>query len=61
MMQSFLRTLAEKGTVPPVLALWLPNMVFLGLGWYLLRMASQERSIRLSLPIHLLPWKRKVT
>ncbi len=60
MMQSFLRTLAEKGTVPPVLALWLPNMVFLGLGWYLLRMASQERSISLSLPFQLLAWKRKV-
>lgn len=48
--QSLLRTLAEKGTLPPVLALWLPNMIFLGLGWYLLRMASQERSIRFSLP-----------
>jgi lipopolysaccharide export system permease protein len=43
--QSFLRTLAEKGVLPPALALWLPNMIFLGLGWYLLRMASQERSI----------------
>lgn len=41
--QSLLRTLAEKGSLPPALALWLPNMIFLGLGWYLLRMASLER------------------
>jgi lipopolysaccharide export system permease protein len=40
---SLLRSLAEKGTVPPMLALWLPNLIFLGLGWYLLRLASQER------------------
>jgi lipopolysaccharide export system permease protein len=58
-LQSFLRTLADKGSIPPVLAMWLPNMIFLGLGWYLLRMASQERSIRLFLPVHLLRWKRK--
>ena len=43
--QSFLRALAEKGTLPPALALWLPNMIFLGLGWYLLRLASLERGI----------------
>jgi lipopolysaccharide export system permease protein len=42
---SFLRTLAEKGTLPPVLALWLPNMTFLTLGWLLLRMASLERNV----------------
>jgi lipopolysaccharide export system permease protein len=44
-LQSLLRTLAEKGTLPPALALWLPNMIFLGLGWYLLRMASLERAV----------------
>ena len=49
--QSFLRTLADKGTLPPVLALWLPNLIFLGLGGYLLLMASQERSVRFSLPL----------
>lgn len=57
--QSLLRTLAEKGSLPPVLALWLPNMIFLGLGWYLLRMASQERSVRFSLPSALSRRKRK--
>jgi lipopolysaccharide export system permease protein len=42
---SLLRTLAEKGTLPPGLALWLPNMIFLAIGWQLLRMASLEQSI----------------
>jgi lipopolysaccharide export system permease protein len=49
--QSLLRTLADKGGLPPALAMWLPNILFLGLGWYLLRMASQERSIRFFLPV----------
>lgn len=40
---SFLRTMAEKGAIPPVLALWLPNLIFLAVGWWLLRMASLER------------------
>lgn len=57
--QSLLRTLAEKGTLPPYLALWLPNMIFLGLGWYLLRLASQEQGIRFSLPAGLFRGKRK--
>ena len=42
---SLLRTLAEKGTLPPGLALWLPNIIFLAVGWQLLRMASLEQSI----------------
>jgi lipopolysaccharide export system permease protein len=45
LMLSFLRTLAEKGSIPPFVALWLPNMVFLGIGWYLLRMSSLERTL----------------
>jgi len=57
--QSLLRTLAEKGGLPPALALWLPNMIFLGLGWYLLRMASQERGIRFTLPVGMLRSKGK--
>lgn len=57
--QSLLRTLADKGSIPPALALWLPNMIFLGLGWYLLIMASQERSIRFTLPIDILRRKWK--
>ena len=57
--QSLLRTLAGKGSLPPVLALWLPNVIFLGLGWYLLRMASQERGLRFFLPTGMLRWKQK--
>ena len=57
--QSLLRTLADKGSIPPALALWLPNMIFLGLGWFLLNMASQERRIRLFLPIDKLRRKWK--
>ena len=44
---SLLKTLAEKGSIPPVVALWLPNLIFLALGWWLLRMASLERSFTL--------------
>ncbi len=47
LMLSFVRTLAEKGSIPPAIALWLPNIIFLALGWYLLRLASQERSVPL--------------
>jgi lipopolysaccharide export system permease protein len=43
---SLLRTLAERGTLPAGVALWLPNMIFLAAGWYCLRMASLERSIQ---------------
>jgi lipopolysaccharide export system permease protein len=57
--QSLLRTLAEKGTLPPVLALWLPNMIFLALGWYLLRLASQERGFQLFPMFTMLRGKRK--
>jgi lipopolysaccharide export system permease protein len=44
---ALLRTLAEKGSIPPALALWLPNLILLVLGWVLLRMASLERSFAL--------------
>ena len=42
---SLMRTLAERGILPPLLALWLPNLIFLSLGWFLLRMASLEKAI----------------
>lgn len=44
---SLLRTLAERGTMPPGVALWLPNLLFLTLGWWLLKMVSHERSFPL--------------
>ncbi|MGB4600468.1 MAG: LPS export ABC transporter permease LptF [Trichlorobacter sp.] len=43
---SFLRTFAEKGSFPPVLAIWLPNLLFLVIGVVLFRLAVQERSVR---------------
>jgi lipopolysaccharide export system permease protein len=58
--QSLLRTLAEKGSLPPALALWLPNIFFLGLGWYLLRMASLERGFLPPLILNLFHKKWKV-
>lgn len=48
-LQSFLRTLAEKGGIQPSLAVWLPNMLFLAVGLLLLRLASQELTIRAAL------------
>lgn len=59
---SLLRTLAEKGTIPPFIALWLPNMIFFGIGWYLLRMSSLERALPIpsiqSISALLKSWKR---
>lgn len=46
-LMSVVKTLAEKGAVPPAVALWIPDMIFFCLGCYLLRMASQEKRIPL--------------
>lgn len=46
---SFLRTLAEKGGIPPALAVWLPNLLFLAIGLLLLRLASQEMTLKAAL------------
>jgi lipopolysaccharide export system permease protein len=46
-LMSVVRTLAEKGSIPPFIALWLPNMFFLVMGIYFLRMASLEKNIPL--------------
>jgi len=54
---SFLRTLAEKGGISPVLAVWLPNLIFLSIGLLLLRLASQEMTIRSAL-VRLLRFRR---
>lgn len=59
-LMSIARTLAERGTVPPVVALWIPNVVFFCLGWFFLRMASLEKRIPL-LPVRrFLDYFRKV-
>ena len=38
-------TLAQKGGVPPLLALWTPNVVFLLLGMILFVVAARERPL----------------
>lgn len=42
---SFLRTLAEKGGISPLLAVWLPNILFFLLGLALFYLASKEMTI----------------
>jgi lipopolysaccharide export system permease protein len=42
---SFAETLAVEGGLPPVLILWMPNVLFLGAGIYLLRLAALERRV----------------
>lgn len=46
-LMSVVRTFAERGAVPPVVALWIPNLIFFGMGWFLLRLASQEKSVQI--------------
>jgi len=46
-LMSLMKTLVEKGTLPPLVGMWAPNTVFLAFGWFMLRMASQERSFSL--------------
>jgi lipopolysaccharide export system permease protein len=46
-LMSVMRMVAERGVVPTVVALWLPNLIFILLGWYFLRIASLEKSIPL--------------
>lgn len=44
-LMSVVRTLAEKGAVPPVIALWIPNLAFFAAGWFFLRLASLEKNL----------------
>jgi len=45
--QSFGRTLGEKELLPPALAIWLPNILFLVGGAILFRQAAMERRIEM--------------
>lgn len=58
-LMSLLRTLAERGALAPIIALWLPNIIFLTIGCFLLKMASQEQSLRLPSPEPLLRMFRR--
>jgi lipopolysaccharide export system permease protein len=60
-LMSVVRTLAEKGTVAPFLALWLPNLFFLALGLYFLRNASLEKTIPLFSLKNILEYFRKAS
>ena len=51
---SLLKTLAEKGSIPPFIGLWLPNLIFLASGCYLLHISSQERTLPSLSPSRLL-------
>lgn len=44
---SLLRTLVEKGDIPAVIGIWMPNLLFLVAGVTLLRLASLEREVPL--------------
>lgn len=56
---SLLRTLVEKGTIPPLIGMWSPNILFLSIGGYLLWMASHERRINIYAPFDFLKTWRK--
>ena len=40
----------EAGVYPPVIGMWVPNLVMGGLGVFLLRRSAQERPVRLAFP-----------
>lgn len=42
------KTIAEKEILPPGLAVWLPNALFIALGIYLLQLAAAERQLPLT-------------
>ncbi|MDD2734983.1 MAG: LPS export ABC transporter permease LptF [Desulfuromonadaceae bacterium] len=44
-MMSVAKTFPEKGLLPGSIALWLPNLVFIAIGLYFLRLASLEKSL----------------
>ncbi|WP_306534858.1 LPS export ABC transporter permease LptF [Geobacter sp.] len=47
MLMSAGKTIAEKDILPPSLAVWLPNALFIAFGLYLLRLAAADRQIPL--------------
>lgn len=47
MVMSAGKTIAEKEILSPLLSVWLPNVLFMALGIYLLRLAAAERQVPL--------------
>lgn len=53
------KTLGQKAVVPPAVAMWMPNLIFIGLGIYLFKKtAAEERMALFDLPARLLRWGR---
>jgi lipopolysaccharide export system permease protein len=51
------KTLGQKGAIPPALSMWLPNLLFIAMGFYLFKKtAHEERIILFELPGMLLSW-----
>lgn len=48
MVMSAGKTIAEKEILPPAIAVWLPNVLFIAFGIYLLRLAATERQVPLA-------------
>ena len=46
-------TLGEKGTLPPVFGMWLPNVVMTGLAVFLLKFTANGRNLRDELRRHI--------
>ena len=56
------KTLGQKGTVPPAVAVWTPDLLFLLMGIYLFRKTAAEQTIPLVELVRALPaWARGVT
>lgn len=49
----------ETGAYPPVIGMWLPNIITGGIGWLLLVRTVQGRSVYIDLLPHLFKWLRK--
>ncbi|HLO27279.1 MAG TPA: LPS export ABC transporter permease LptF [Geobacteraceae bacterium] len=55
------KTLGQKGTVPPVIAVWTPDLLFLLAGIYLFRKTTAEQTIPLVEFVRALPaWARGI-
>jgi lipopolysaccharide export system permease protein len=53
------KTLGQKGVISPVVSMWLPNILFIGLGIYLFtKTANDQRIPVFELPARLLHWAR---
>jgi len=54
------KTLGQKAVLPPAVAMWLPNIIFIASGTYLFRKtADEQRMAVFDLPVRLLAWGRQ--